>query len=243
MALTERGGGSDVRSGTRTTATPAGDGSWLVNGAKWFVSAAQSDAFFVLAQTGDGLSLLLVPRLTDAGALNGLRFDRLKDKLGNRSNPTAEVEISDASGVLVGEEGRGVRAIMEMIGGTRHDCVLGSAAVMRLGTARGDPLGAPSPRVRPRPRRSAARCARCSPTSRSSPRRRPPAPCAWRVPTRPRTTATRRRRSCAGIAAPVLKYWTLQARAAACRRGARVPGRVRVHRGVRGSPAPTARRR
>ncbi len=135
MALTERGGGSDVRAGTATTATPAGDGSWIVDGAKWFVSAAQSDAFFVLAQTGGGLSLILVPRLAQDGTLNGLHFDRLKDKLGNRSNPTAEVELSGARGVLVGEEGRGVRSIMAMIGGTRHDCVLGSTAVMRLGTA------------------------------------------------------------------------------------------------------------
>ena len=135
MALTERGGGSDVRAGTATTASPDGDGAWTVDGAKWFVSAAQSDAFFVLAQTTGGLSLVLVPRLDEDGALNGLRFDRLKDKLGNRSNPTAEVELTRARGTLVGEEGRGVRAIMEMIGGTRHDCVLGSAAVMRLGTA------------------------------------------------------------------------------------------------------------
>jgi putative acyl-CoA dehydrogenase len=134
MALTERSGGSDVQTST-TTAEPDGAGEWRVSGTKWFVSAAQSDAFFVLAQTGGGLSLLLVPRVTPDGALNGLRFDRLKPKLGNRSNPTAEVELDRAHGVLVGEEGRGVRAIMAMIGGTRHDCVLGSTAVMRLGTA------------------------------------------------------------------------------------------------------------
>jgi putative acyl-CoA dehydrogenase len=134
MALTERSGGSDVQTSS-TTAEPDGDGAWRVRGAKWFVSAAQSDAFFMLAQTTGGLSLLLVPRHTPDGELNGLRFDRLKPKLGNRSNPTAEVEVDDAHGVLVGEEGRGVRAIMAMIGGTRHDCVLGSTAVMRLGTA------------------------------------------------------------------------------------------------------------
>jgi putative acyl-CoA dehydrogenase len=134
MALTERSGGSDVQ-GSTTTAEPDGSGGWRVSGAKWFVSAAQSDAFFVLAQTSGGLSLLLVPRVTPDGLLNGLRFDRLKPKLGNRSNPTAEVELEDAHGVLVGDEGRGVRAIMTMIGGTRHDCVLGSTAVMRLGTA------------------------------------------------------------------------------------------------------------
>jgi putative acyl-CoA dehydrogenase len=134
MALTERSGGSDVRT-SATVAVPDGEGAWLLSGAKWFVSAAQSDAFFVLAHTPRGLSLLLVPRRTPEGSPNGLRFDRLKPKLGNRSNPTAEVEIEAARGVLVGEEGGGVRAIMTMISGTRQDCVLGSTAVMRLGTA------------------------------------------------------------------------------------------------------------
>lgn len=133
MALTERAGGSDVRQST-TVAEPDGE-AWRVTGMKWFVSAVQSDAFFVLAQTPSGLSCLLVPRLDDDGRPNAFVLDRLKSKLGNRSNPTAEVELRGARGELVGEEGRGVRAIMEMIGGTRHDCVLGSTAVMRLGTA------------------------------------------------------------------------------------------------------------
>jgi putative acyl-CoA dehydrogenase len=132
MALTERCGGSDVRRST-TTATQDGDG-WLVNGEKWFVSAVQSDALFVLAQTTTGLSCLLVPCRSADGTRNGMRIDRLKDKLGNRSNPTAEVHFTDARAALIGEEGRGVRAIMAMIAGTRLDCVLGSAAVMRLGT-------------------------------------------------------------------------------------------------------------
>ncbi len=134
MALTERRGGSDVRRST-TTATPNGDGTWRVDGEKWFVSAVQSDALFVLAQTGDGLSCLLVPCRREDGTRNGMRVDRLKDKLGNRSNPTAEVVFDDATAHLVGEQGRGVRAIMAMIAGTRLDCVLGSAAVMRLGTS------------------------------------------------------------------------------------------------------------
>lgn len=133
MALTERAGGSDVRRST-TTAVQAGDGTWRVKGEKWFVSAVQSDALFVLAQTKTGLSCLLVPSRTESGTRNGMRIDRLKDKLGNRSNPTAEVMFEDAVGHLVGEEGRGVRAIMAMIAGTRLDCVLGSAGVMRLGT-------------------------------------------------------------------------------------------------------------
>ncbi|WP_372791640.1 acyl-CoA dehydrogenase family protein, partial [Paraconexibacter sp.] len=134
MALTERAGGSDVRRST-TVATPDGDGDWLVNGEKWFVSAVQSDALFVLAQTKSGLSCLLVPCRNEDGTRNGMRVDRLKDKLGNRSNPTAEVVFTDARAQLVGEEGRGVRAIMAMIAGTRLDCVLGSTAVMRLGTS------------------------------------------------------------------------------------------------------------
>lgn len=133
MALTERAGGSDVRRST-TTAHRDADGTWRVNGEKWFVSAVQSDALFVLAQTGDGLSCLLVPCRDESGARNGMRIDRLKNKLGNRSNPTAEVVFDNAVGHLVGEQGRGVRAIMAMIGGTRLDCVLGSAGVMRLGT-------------------------------------------------------------------------------------------------------------
>ena len=134
MALTERAGGSDVRRST-TVAAADGDGSWLVNGEKWFVSAVQSDALFVLAQTTSGLSCLLVPCRNADGSRNGMSIDRLKDKLGNRSNPTAEVIFTDARADLIGEEGRGVRAIMAMISGTRLDCVLGSAGVMRLGTS------------------------------------------------------------------------------------------------------------
>jgi putative acyl-CoA dehydrogenase len=134
MALTERRGGSDVRRST-TTATEAGDGAWRVSGEKWFVSAVQSDALFVLAQTPGGLSTLLVPCRSDDGSRNGMRIDRLKDKLGNRSNPTAEVTFDGAVAHLIGDQGRGVRAIMAMIVGTRLDCVLGSTAVMRLGTS------------------------------------------------------------------------------------------------------------
>lgn len=133
MALTERSGGSDVRRST-TVAVPHEDGTWRVTGEKWFVSAIQSDAMFVLAQTADGLSTLLVPCRNPDGSRNGMRVDRLKDKLGNRSNPTAEVTFDGAVGHLVGEQGRGVRAIMAMIQGTRLDCILGSAAVMRVGT-------------------------------------------------------------------------------------------------------------
>lgn len=134
MALTEKQGGSDL-SGTASIAVPDGDAGWYrVTGEKWFVSAVHSDAMFVLAQTAEGVSCLLIPRRLDDGRDNGWTLDRLKDKLGNRSNPTAEVRFDAARAQLVGEPGRGVRSIMTMISGTRQDCVLGSVAVMRTGT-------------------------------------------------------------------------------------------------------------
>ena len=134
MALTERTGGSDLRRCT-TVAVPVGGDRYELTGVKWFVSAPASDAFFVIARAPGGLSCFFVPRLDDDGQVNGFRVDRLKDKLGNRSNATAEVELHRALGRLVGEEGRGVRALMAMVAGTRHDCILGSAAVLRLGVA------------------------------------------------------------------------------------------------------------
>ena len=132
MALTERAGGSDLGRVT-TVAAPTGGGSYELTGTKWFVSAVASDAFFVLARSPGGLSCFFVPRLDEDGRPNGFRIDRLKDKLGNRSNATAEVELDRAVGRLVGKEGRGVSALMAMVTGTRHDCILGSAAVLRLG--------------------------------------------------------------------------------------------------------------
>jgi putative acyl-CoA dehydrogenase len=132
MALTEKQGGSDVRANT-AVAEEDGD-SYLVTGEKWFVSAVQSDALFVLAQTPEGVSCLLVPRRLPDGSDNGWTLDRLKDKLGNRSNATAEVRFDSSRALMIGEPGRGVRAIMAMIGGTRQDCVLGSTAVLRTGT-------------------------------------------------------------------------------------------------------------
>jgi len=134
MAMTERGGGSDLGH-CATVATPLGDGRYELTGTKWFVSAVASDAFFVIARAPRGLSCFFVPRLDEDGRSNGFRVDRLKNKLGNRSNATAEVELNRAVGTLVGEEGRGVRAVMAMVAGTRHDCILGSTAVLRLGVA------------------------------------------------------------------------------------------------------------
>ncbi|HEX3785353.1 MAG TPA: acyl-CoA dehydrogenase family protein [Pseudonocardiaceae bacterium] len=132
MSMTEKQGGSDVRTNT-TTATPAGDGSYRLVGHKWFTSAPMSDLFLTLAQAPQGLSCFLLPRVLPDGSRNEIRLQRLKDKLGNRSNASAELEYEGALGWLVGEEGRGVATIIEMVNMTRLDCVLGSAAGMRAG--------------------------------------------------------------------------------------------------------------
>jgi putative acyl-CoA dehydrogenase len=135
MAMTEKQGGSDVRANT-TTATPGGpDGPWLLTGHKWFCSAPMSDAFLVLAQAPAGLSCFLVPRVLPDGARNRFHLQRLKDKLGNRANASAEVELDGAAGWPVGEPGRGLAAILEMVNHTRLDCVVGSAALMRQAVA------------------------------------------------------------------------------------------------------------
>ncbi|WP_347123892.1 acyl-CoA dehydrogenase family protein [Microbacterium sp. SY138] len=134
MAMTEKQGGSDVRANT-TSAVPQGDGRYALTGHKWFCSAPMSDAFLVLAQAPGGLSCFLLPRLLDDGTRNRLRFQRLKDKLGNRSNASSEVEYEQAEATLVGEEGRGVRTIIDMVTRTRLDSMLGSLAGMRQGVA------------------------------------------------------------------------------------------------------------
>jgi putative acyl-CoA dehydrogenase len=134
MAMTEKQGGSDVRANT-TRAIAAGDGRWLLTGHKWFCSAPMSDGFLVLAQTAGGLSCFVVPRVLDDGARNVFLIQRLKDKLGNRSNASSEVEFDGTVGYLLGEEGRGVRTILEMVNRTRLDCILGSAAGMRQAVA------------------------------------------------------------------------------------------------------------
>lgn len=133
MAMTEKQGGSDVRANT-TAARPLGGGRYALTGHKWFCSAPMSDAFLVLAQAPGGLSCFLVPRLVD-GERNAIRIQRLKDKLGNRANASSEVEYEDAVGILVGEEGRGVRTIIDMVTRTRLDCIYGTTAGMRQATA------------------------------------------------------------------------------------------------------------
>ncbi|MEU2790492.1 acyl-CoA dehydrogenase family protein [Streptomyces sp. NPDC007100] len=132
MSMTEKQGGSDVRANT-TRAVPAGDGTYRITGHKWFTSAPMSDVFLVLAQTAEGLSCFLLPRVLPDGTRNGMRLMRLKDKLGNRSNASSEIEYDEAVAWPVGEPGRGVRTIVEMVNMTRLDCVIGSAAGMRAG--------------------------------------------------------------------------------------------------------------
>ncbi|MPV48826.1 hypothetical protein GCG21_02130 [Pseudactinotalea sp. HY160] len=130
MGMTEKQGGSDVRA-TTTEAVDAGDGTWRLRGHKWFCSAPMSDAFLMLARARGGLSCFLVPRMVSDGGRNTFRIQRLKDKLGNRANASAEVELEGTVAHLVGQEGRGVRTIIEMVARTRLDNVLGAAAGMR----------------------------------------------------------------------------------------------------------------
>ncbi|MGP8298052.1 acyl-CoA dehydrogenase family protein [Streptomyces inhibens] len=132
MAMTEKQGGSDVRANTTRAEPLAAPGEYVLTGHKWFCSAPMSDAFLVLAQAPGGLTCFLLPRVLPDGSRNAFRIQRLKDKLGNRSNASAEVEFDGQSWARrVGEEGRGVATIIEMVAATRLDCVSASAAVMR----------------------------------------------------------------------------------------------------------------
>ncbi len=138
MAMTEKQGGSDVRANT-TTATPVGGGGpggeYLISGHKWFCSAPTSDLFLILAQAPEGISCFALPRILPDGSRNAISIERLKDKLGNRSNASSEVEYDGALARIVGEPGRGVPTIIEMVGHTRLDCVLGAASGMRSAVA------------------------------------------------------------------------------------------------------------
>jgi putative acyl-CoA dehydrogenase len=133
MGMTEKQGGTDVRSNI-SRAQPAGD-AYAIAGHKWFMSAPMCDAFLLLAQTPGGLTCFLMPRFRPDGSVNGLALQRLKDKLGNRSNASSEVEFDDAFAWRVGEEGRGVRTIINMVQLTRLDCALASAGIMRMALA------------------------------------------------------------------------------------------------------------
>src|SRR5438874_348174 len=136
MAMTEKQGGSDVRANTTTARALDGGGpggEYELNGHKWFCSAPMSDMFLVLAQTDEGLSCFLLPRILPDGTRNSFHIQRLKDKLGNHSNASSEIELHGAWARMVGDPGRGVPTIIEMVGHTRLDCVIGTAAGMRVG--------------------------------------------------------------------------------------------------------------
>jgi putative acyl-CoA dehydrogenase len=134
MGMTEKQGGSDVRANSTRAKPVGGDGPGQLHelvGHKWFMSAPMSDAFLVLAQAKGGLSCFLLPRFAPDGTRNAIRIRRLKDKLGDRSNASSEVEFENAVAWLVGEPGRGVATILQMVALTRQDCVIGSASIMR----------------------------------------------------------------------------------------------------------------
>lgn len=139
MGMTEKQGGTDVRANSTRARPVSGKGGpgteYVLDGHKWFMSAPMSDAFLVLAQADKGLSCFLMPRILPDGTVNDLRFQRLKDKMGNRSNASSEVEFHSAHAWLIGEEGRGVPAIIEMVTYTRLDCAVSSAALMRRAVA------------------------------------------------------------------------------------------------------------
>ncbi|MBR0875270.1 acyl-CoA dehydrogenase family protein [Bradyrhizobium tropiciagri] len=133
MGMTEKQGGTDVRA-NMTRAERDGD-AWRITGHKWFMSAPMCDAFLVLAQTDGGLSCFFMPRFAPDGSVNAIHFQRLKDKLGNRSNASSEVEFHGAHAELIGEEGKGIRTIIQMVQLTRQDCAIASAGLMRSGLA------------------------------------------------------------------------------------------------------------
>nr|WP_275448228.1 DNA alkylation response protein [Mesorhizobium sp. IRAMC:0171] len=135
MGMTEKQGGTDVRANITKAERAGSSGFYRLSGHKWFMSAPMSDAFLVLGQASEGLSCFLVPRILGDGSGNGFRFQRLKDKLGNRSNASSEVEFENAIGEMVGEPGQGIKTIMDMVTLTRLDCAVASAAIMRAGLA------------------------------------------------------------------------------------------------------------
>lgn len=135
MSMTEKQGGSDVRANT-TSATPQPDGTYRLVGHKWFTSAPMSDIFLTLAQAPGGMTCFVVPRVLEDGSRNPIRIQRLKDKLGNHSNASSEIEYENAVAYRLGDEGRGVRTIIEMVNVTRLDCVIGSATIMTQGVQR-----------------------------------------------------------------------------------------------------------
>jgi putative acyl-CoA dehydrogenase len=135
MGMTEKQGGSDLRTNETVARPTETHGEYLLTGHKWFTSAPMNDVFLVLAQAPEGVTCFVVPRTRPDGTRNALSIVRLKDKLGNRSNASSELEFTDTWAVRLGDEGRGIRTIIEMVSATRQDCILGSAGIMRKAVA------------------------------------------------------------------------------------------------------------
>ena len=229
--MTEKQGGSDVRANT-TRARADRRRRVRLTGHKWFCSAPMCDVFLVLAQAPGGLSCFLLPRVLPDGTRNGFRIQRLKDKLGDRSNASSEIELDGAWARLVGEEGRGVPTIIEMVDHTRLDCVLGSAAGMRAAVEQATHHAAHRVGVRQAARRPAADAERARRPLR---RVRGGDADAMRLARAYDARATSARRS---RASPPPSRSTGSASAAPPRgRGARVPRRQRLRRGVRHAAA------
>ncbi len=245
MAMTEKQGGSDVRANT-TVAVPLNGGGpgaeYEITGHKWFCSAPMCDAFLVLAQADAGISCFLMPRWTPDGERNRFHLQRLKDKLGNRANASSEVEFRSAWARLIGEEGRGVPTIIEMVNHTRLDCAIGSTAGMRAGVAQATwhaahrsafgKLLSEQPLMQ---NVLADLCVESEAATISALRLAR----AYDEVAGGDEDAHRFRR----LANAVLKYWICKRGPGARRRGARVPGRQRVRRGVRDAAACIAKAR
>lgn len=135
MGMTEKQGGSDLRSNSTTAEPTEVHGEYQLTGHKWFTSAPMNDVFLVLAQAPEGMSCFVVPRVCPDGSRNAMTIVRLKDKLGNRSNASSELEFDRAYAQRLGDEGRGIRTIIDMVSATRMDCILGSASIMRKALA------------------------------------------------------------------------------------------------------------
>ena len=238
MGMTEKQGGSDVRANsTRAEPVAGGDGGYLLTGHKWFCSAPMSDAFLMLAQADDGLTCFLVPRWLPDGTPNVFRIQRLKDKLGDRSNASSEIELAGTWAQVVGEPGRGVPTIIEMVNHTRLDCALGGDGHPPPRDRRGGPPCRAPAGLRRAARRQAAHAQRARRPGRRSGGSHGQLDVAGRS-VRGRRRAGRRARdraaSCRHAGAEVLD---LQAGTRPRQRGARVPRRRGVRRGIRAAPA------
>ena len=191
MGMTEKQGGTDVRANL-TRAEPAATALYRITGHKWFFSAPMSDAFLVLAQAEEGLTCFLMPRILPDGTRNAIRLERLKDKLGNRSNASAEVEFDGATAWRVGNEGRGIATILEMVTLTRLDCAVASDRPDARRLRGGRASRPPSRRLRQEADRPAADAARARRHGARPRRRRWRSRCAWRRPsTWPRSSRRR----------------------------------------------------